>query len=132
MNFKKLVAAISLLGTLATSAAFAAAPTYPFGARLDPYVYGIKPNHVTPAQMDNTIKAGYNAQRNPWRWGTDYVLSGDTRWKGVLTKMMNFFVAKTAGNPNNLGGGYQLERRRHESGLAFTRPGRRGHERCAG
>ena len=55
------MAAISLLGTLATSAAFAAAPTYPFGARLDPYVYGIKPNHVTPAQMDNTIKAGYNA-----------------------------------------------------------------------
>ena len=49
-----------------------------------------------------------NAQRNPWRWGTDYVLSGDTRWKGVLTKMMNFFVAKIGGNPNNLGGGYQL------------------------
>ena len=342
MNFKKLVAAISLLGTLVTCAAFAAAPTYPFGARLDPYVYGIKPNHVTPAQMDSSIKANYNAwkanavvnvptvpggkavrfsnsylavsegmgygmlitvlmaghdpeaqtifdgllktvrarpsysipggggtylmdwrlaadgssqagvgdgwnamdgdqdiamalvmadrqwgsagawnykqegvntinamkawnmkpdgttkglstpnvsrtsdymighfrayakatgdaywsglvidrshalvdrmqtvyspgvglmpdfivdtntasprpspggmgdgtntemnyfanaQRNPWRWGTDYVNSGDTRWKGVVTKMMNFFVAKTAGNPNNLGGGYQL------------------------
>ncbi len=61
MNFKKLVAVISLLGTIVTSAAFAAGPNYPFGARLDPYVYGTKPNHVTPAQMDSSIKANYNA-----------------------------------------------------------------------
>ena len=61
MNFKKLVAVISLMGTLAASAAFAAGPSYPFGARLDPYVYGIKPNHVTPAQMDASVKANYNA-----------------------------------------------------------------------
>jgi len=40
-----------------------------------------------------------NGQRNPWRWGTDYVFSGDARWKGVLTKMMNFFVADTGGTP---------------------------------
>ncbi len=49
-----------------------------------------------------------NAQRNPWRWGTDYVLSGDVRWKGVVTKMMNFFVNKTGGNPKNMAIGYRL------------------------
>ena len=49
-----------------------------------------------------------NAQRNPWRWGTDYVLSGDVRWKGVVSKMMNFFVAKTSGNPKNMAIGYRL------------------------
>ena len=61
MNLKKLVAIIWLLGTFATNAAFAAGPNYPFGARLDAYVYGTKPNHVTPTQMDASIKANYNA-----------------------------------------------------------------------
>ena len=61
VNFKKFVAVISLLGTLVTSAVFAAGPNYPFGARIDPYVYGTKPSHVTPAQMDSSIKANYNA-----------------------------------------------------------------------
>jgi endoglucanase len=61
MNFRKIVATIAVVATLCASAAFAAAPTYPFGARLDPYVYGTKPNHVTPAQMDSAIKTNYNA-----------------------------------------------------------------------
>ena len=61
-----------------------------------------------------------NAQRNPWRWGTDYVHSGDTRWKGVVTKLMNFFVAKTGGNPNNMAVGYHL----NGSDMGFAWPAR--------
>ena len=63
-----------------------------------------------------------NAQRNPWRWGTDYLHSGDARWKGVITKMMNFFVSKNNGNPNNMSIGYQLS----GADMGFAWPAR-GH-----
>jgi hypothetical protein len=61
MNFRKLTAVVSLMGAICASAAFAGPPTYPFASRIDPYPYGTKPNHVTPAQMDNSIKTHYNA-----------------------------------------------------------------------
>ena len=83
MNFKKLVAVVSLLGTLVTSAAFAAGPNYPFGARIDPYVYGTKPNHVTPAQMDSSIKANYNA------WKAAAVVNVPTLPGGKAVKFNN-------------------------------------------
>lgn len=50
-----------------------------------------------------------NAIRNPWRWGTDYVLSGDYRWKGVLQKMMNFMVTDCANDPAKMATGYRLD-----------------------
>jgi hypothetical protein len=42
----------------------------------------------------------WNACRNPWRFATDYVLSGDTRWKTITGRMIDFFNAKfqAAGN----------------------------------
>ena len=83
MNFKKFVAVISLLGTLVTSAAFAAGPNYPFGARIDPYVYGTKPSHVTPAQMDSAIKANYNA------WKAAAVVNVPTLPGGKAVKFNN-------------------------------------------
>jgi endo-1,4-beta-D-glucanase Y len=49
-----------------------------------------------------------NAQRNPWRWGTDYVTSGDVRWRNVLNKMMAFFKADTGGDPARTATGYAL------------------------
>ncbi len=49
-----------------------------------------------------------NAQRNPWRWGTDYVTSGDARWKAVLDKMMAFFKSDTGGDPARTATGYAL------------------------
>ena len=58
--------------------------------------------------VDTEMHYFANAQRNPWRWGTDYVLSGDARWKSVTTKMMDFFVSKTGGNPGNMEVGYRL------------------------
>ena len=49
-----------------------------------------------------------NAQRNPWRWGTDYVTSGDARWKAVLDRMMNFFKSDTGGDPARTATGYAM------------------------
>ncbi|HZY17708.1 MAG TPA: glycosyl hydrolase family 8 [Ramlibacter sp.] len=50
-----------------------------------------------------------NAQRNPWRWGTDYVLSGDVRWKNVVNKMMAFFKSDTGSDPARTATGYHLD-----------------------
>jgi hypothetical protein len=49
-----------------------------------------------------------NAQRNPWRWGTDYVTSGDARWANVCTKLVNFVQSDTGGNPAIISAGYHL------------------------
>jgi len=51
----------------------------------------------------------YNAQRNPWRWGTDYVTSGDTRWREVLAKLVTFVEQDCGGNPGHIAIGYQLD-----------------------
>lgn len=52
-------------------------------------------------QIESATEGFYfaNAQRNPWRWGTDYVFSGDERWRGVLQKMSSFFVRENGGTP---------------------------------
>jgi hypothetical protein len=50
-----------------------------------------------------------NAQRNPWRWGTDVVTSGDERWKSVCTKLMTFMRNATGGNPVSTAIGYRLD-----------------------
>lgn len=72
-------------------------------------------------QVESPWEGNYfsNAQRNPWRWATDYVYSGDARWKGVLTKMTDFFVRDNGGTPGvpgtawepigNMAVGYHLD-----------------------
>jgi endo-1,4-beta-D-glucanase Y len=50
-----------------------------------------------------------NAQRNPWRYATDYVTSGDSRWASVCTKLVNFIQADTGGNPAIISAGYHLD-----------------------
>jgi hypothetical protein len=49
-----------------------------------------------------------NAQRNPWRWGTDYVTSGDARWKNVCNKLVSFVRQDCGGNPGSIAAGYHL------------------------
>ena len=49
-----------------------------------------------------------NAVRNPWRWGTDYVYSGDTRWRAIVNDMTTFLKNDCGGNPFNMGGIYNL------------------------
>jgi hypothetical protein len=40
----------------------------------------------------------WNACRNPWRFATDYVLSGDARWKTITGRLTDFFQAKFDGS----------------------------------
>lgn len=49
-----------------------------------------------------------NAIRNPWRWGTDYLFSGDAGWKAIVSDMTAFLKADCAGNPFNTAGLYSL------------------------
>ncbi|HRI64019.1 MAG TPA: glycosyl hydrolase family 8 [Polyangium sp.] len=51
----------------------------------------------------------YNACRDPWRLGTDYLVSGDVRAKQELTKLTNWIKGKTTGDPTKIRAGYQLD-----------------------
>lgn len=53
----------------------------------------------------------WNACRNPWRYATDYLLSGDARWKTITGRMIDFFQAEAAragGDVMAIGTGYSL------------------------
>ena len=61
---------------------------------------------------DGNDKEGYfwwNACRDPWRLASDYVLSGDDRFKLVTGRMIEFFEKKSGGDPTNIGTGYALD-----------------------
>jgi hypothetical protein len=61
--------------------------------------------------IEGAIEGQYewNACRNPWRLGTDYVVSGDQRTKAILLKLMNFFKNTTGGDPTRFQPGYRLD-----------------------
>lgn len=42
-----------------------------------------------------------NAVRNPWRWGTDYLWSGDTTWGGFAKNINTTIKADCGSDPNN-------------------------------
>jgi endoglucanase len=61
---------------------------------------------------DGTPTEGFfyaNALRNPWRFGSDYVLSGDSRWKDVNNKLVNFIKSDCGGDPERIALGYHLD-----------------------
>ncbi len=61
---------------------------------------------------DGNDKEGYfwwNACRNPWRYSTDYVMSGDSRSALVTGRMIDFFKSKSGGDPYKIGTGYALD-----------------------
>jgi len=51
----------------------------------------------------------YNACRDPWRLGTDFLVSGDTRAKSALQKINSWIETATAGNPASIRSGYLLD-----------------------
>jgi hypothetical protein len=60
---------------------------------------------------DNENKFWWNACRDPWRFSSDYVLSGDARWKTVTGRIVNFFqtqVNNAGGDVTAIGTGYTL------------------------
>jgi hypothetical protein len=61
---------------------------------------------------DGNDKEGYywwNACRNPWRFSSDYLLSGDARFAKVTGKMIDFFKSSSGGDPTAIGTGYALD-----------------------
>ncbi|MGZ5786713.1 MAG: glycosyl hydrolase family 8, partial [Ramlibacter sp.] len=69
--------------------------------------------YPSPGYMgDGNNMEGYyywNGCRNPWRLGTDYVLSGDTRFATVCGRLMDFFQSASGGNAANIASGYKLD-----------------------
>ena len=59
--------------------------------------------------VDTEMHYFANAQRNPWRWGTDYVLSGDDRWKDICNQLTNVFKKDNGGDPARTPTGYRLD-----------------------
>jgi hypothetical protein len=61
---------------------------------------------------DGTATEGYyfaNAERDPWRLGCDYVLTGDTRFKTVCQRLTDFLQRDCSGSPASLSIGYHLD-----------------------
>lgn len=59
----------------------------------------------------NDGKYYYNAVRDPWRLGTDALLSGDARALTAVRQMAAWVSAKTAGDPQAIAAGYRLNGR---------------------
>jgi endo-1,4-beta-D-glucanase Y len=83
---------------------------------------GLMPDFVINTHADAEPSRGYigdgtptegffyaNALRNPWRFGSDFVLSGDTRWRDVNNKLVNFIKADCGGDPERIALGYRLD-----------------------
>jgi endo-1,4-beta-D-glucanase Y len=84
---------------------------------------GLVPDFVMNTASDNPIPStGYigdgnamegffywNACRNPWRLGSDYVTSGDARFATICGRMLDFFKSSTGGDPTLLSSGYKLD-----------------------
>jgi hypothetical protein len=45
----------------------------------------------------------------PWRLGTDWLATGDSRSKLALSKINSFIIAATDGDPQNIVNGYRLD-----------------------
>jgi hypothetical protein len=61
---------------------------------------------------DGNDKEGYywwNACRNPWRFASDYLLSGDRRFSLITGRMIDFFKNSSGGDPLRIGTGYALD-----------------------
>ena len=68
-----------------------------------------KPDNV--ARIDGSgIEDIYdsNAVRNPWRWGTDYVYSGDSAWGTITNNNVAWIKNNSGGDPNQTSFAYDL------------------------
>jgi hypothetical protein len=68
------------------------------------------PDPVPPGFLEgpNDGAYDYNACRDPWRLGTDYVGSGDARAKSITERITTWFRAGTGDDPSQIKAGYQL------------------------
>lgn len=68
------------------------------------------PDPVGPYYLEgpNDGAYDYNACRDPWRLGTDFVVTGDARAKTAVQRITNWFRSATANDPTAIQAGYQL------------------------
>lgn len=59
-------------------------------------------------ESDNDGNYYYNACRDPWRIGIDYLLTGDSRALAACTKLNSWIKTKTSSTPANIRAGYTL------------------------
>lgn len=68
----------------------------------------------------------YNACRDPWRIGTDYILNGDLRAKNIISKINHWIRETTNNDTYNLSAGYTLAgddiEHRYFEALSFIAP----------
>ena len=67
---------------------------------------------------------GYNACRDPWRIGTDYLISGSSAAKAETAALNKWIRKKTGGNPAKIVAGYKLSGKKAANyyDLCFTAP----------
>lgn len=85
-------------------------------AKLQPgFIYeplGTNPRPDTVARIDRSgVEDIYdgNAVRHPWRWGCDYVYSGDTGWKGLANDIVTTLKASSGGSASGFSWAYSLD-----------------------
>lgn len=68
----------------------------------------------------------YNACRDPWRIGTDYIINGDLRSKNIVSKINKWVRETTKDDTYNLSAGYTLDgddvEHRYFEALSFVAP----------
>ena len=67
---------------------------------------------------------GYNACRDPWRIGTDYLVSGSAAAKAETEALNKWIIKKTSGDPSKIVAGYKLSgiKAANYSDMCFTAP----------
>jgi len=56
----------------------------------------------------NDGQYSYNACRDPWRIGVDFLVNGDARAKTIAQRLNTWIKTSTGGNPENIKPGYRL------------------------
>ncbi len=66
----------------------------------------------------------YNTCRDPWRIGTDYLISGDPRALALLRPLNTWICKAASGDPDKINAGYKLDGKRlaEDDSAAFTGP----------
>ena len=67
---------------------------------------------------------GYNACRDPWRIGTDYLISGSSSARAEMAVLNKWIIKKTSGDSSKIVAGYKLSGKKaaNYSDLCFTAP----------
>jgi endo-1,4-beta-D-glucanase Y len=87
-----------------------------------------KPKPAPPNFLESPYDGfyNYNACRDPWRIGTDYLMTGDKRAKQIVDKINRWIRSTTSNDTYNLSAGYTLAgndiKHRYFEALSFVAP----------